>query len=84
MAAIETQTERTGLWAQHGKERVGRPEIGALNTYMTVSVTVARESASEHLLEDSGSTIWCSLQTSKGRREFKEGGDICTHMADSR
>ena len=23
MAAIETQTERTGLWAQHGKERVG-------------------------------------------------------------
>ena len=51
---------------------------------MTVSVTVARESSSEHLLEDSGSTIWCSLQTSKGRREFKEGGDICTHMADSR
>ena len=37
--AMETQTQRTDLWAQWGKERVGRMKRGGRKTYITVCKT---------------------------------------------
>ena len=76
-AAIETQTQRTDLWTQRGKERVGQIE------------TVALQDIHYHMLSRQK---WESAQCCDnlegwdemgGGREVQVGGDICKFMADS-
>ena len=47
------------------------------------TIPCVQQKASGKLLCSTGSSAGCSVMTYRGRREAQEGGDICTHTADS-
>ena len=83
-AGIETQTEKTDLWTQWGKERAGGTERGALaylhyhawNSQPVGHCWVAHGAQLGALWGPRG--LGC-----RGGREAQEWGDTCMHIADS-
>ena len=57
---MEKQTQRTDLWTQLGKERVGGIERVALKKYVLPYV---KQIANEKLPYNTGSPAWCSATT---------------------
>ena len=82
---MEMQTERTDLWTQLGKERVGPTERAAWKH----KLPYVKQRARGNLLYDARSSnqVLCdSLEGGDGvggGTEVQGGGDICIPMADS-
>ena len=72
------QMERTGLWTQRGKERVGRTERGALKKH---TATCEKDSGWEVTVQHGD--LSPVLRTTQRCGMGGEGGDMCIHMADS-
>ena len=78
-AGIEMQTQRTDLWTQQRKNRVGLIEKVALK-YIHYHV---KQLAGGNLLYNTGNSTQCSVMTQRGEigqrggRKVQEGGDIC-------
>ena len=60
MARTETQIQRTDLWPQQGKERLGRTERGACTS------PHVKQRADRKLLHKTGSSPWFSGTTEGG------------------
>ena len=78
------QTQRTDLWAQWGKERVGWIKRISLKYYILPCVKID----SGKFSYNAGSLVWCFVMTWRGGmgmggRQLQEGGDTCILMVDS-
>ena len=72
----ETQTWRTDLWTQCGKEKVGQTE----RSIAIYTPPCVKQTASGKLLPSTGSPALCSVTAFRGgmgRREAQVGGDTC-------
>ena len=83
-AAVEMQTQRTGLWTQWGRR--GWETESSIETSTT---TICKTDRHGNSLCDTGSSNPVLRESLEGwdgvghGREVQEGGDICIPMADS-
>ena len=66
--------QRTDLWTQRGKEKVGQIERVA---FCCIHTAIRQIDSQWNLLCDTRGSTWCSVTTYKGGKGVQEGGDIC-------